>query len=179
MTWCNVWAHQRKKILLIPLTFHLPWRTSPHQPTCSSNVWPLFALCVVLFYYKRESTVVSSGARDVTLVTHIYSHSAAECFCMQPFVTRLGIVVYHHKPGCHAKKKGILSSRSRSQCGLIWWFLLYLLLVLNQWVFCNKTQLILSVDHHKQRSVQWMLDCCVQFQLMLVWVISYASLNHL
>ena len=36
------------------------------------------AVCDVLFYYKRESTVVSSGVRDVTLVTHICSHSA-EC----------------------------------------------------------------------------------------------------
>ena len=44
------------------------------------------AVCGVLFYYKRESTVVSSGVRDVTLMTHICSHSA-ECvyatFCNQ------------------------------------------------------------------------------------------------
>ena len=35
-------------------------------------------MCGVLFYYKRESTVVSSGVRDVTLLTHICSHWA-EC----------------------------------------------------------------------------------------------------
>ena len=39
---------------------------------------------------------------------------------MQLFVTKLGIVVHHHKPEFHAKKEEeILSSRSRSQCGLI------------------------------------------------------------
>ena len=41
--------------------------------------------------------MVSSGMRDVTLVTHICSHSA-ECI-----VTKLGIVVHHHEPECHAK----------------------------------------------------------------------------
>ena len=60
-------------------------------------------LCGVLFYYKRENTVVSSGVRDVTLVTHICSHLSV---CMQPFVTKLGIVVHHHEPECHAKKWG-------------------------------------------------------------------------
>ena len=34
--------------------------------------------------------------------------------CLQPYVTKLGIVVHHHEPECHAKKKGILSSRSRA-----------------------------------------------------------------
>ena len=49
--------------------------------------------------------MVSSGVRDVTLVTHICSPSA-ECFfqSLQPFVTKLGIVVHHHEPECHAKK---------------------------------------------------------------------------
>ena len=45
--------------------------------------------------------MVSSGVRDVTLVTHICSHSAE---CLQSFVTKLGIVVHHHEPECHAKK---------------------------------------------------------------------------
>ena len=26
--------------------------------------------------------------------------------CMQPFITKLGIVVHHHEPECHAKKMG-------------------------------------------------------------------------
>ena len=46
--------------------------------------------------------MVSSGVRDVTLVTHIRSHSA-ECL-LQPFVAKLGIVVHHYEPECHAKK---------------------------------------------------------------------------
>ena len=45
--------------------------------------------------------MVSSGVRDVTFVTHICSHSAE---CLQPFVIKLGIVVHHHAPECHAKK---------------------------------------------------------------------------
>ena len=45
--------------------------------------------------------MVSSGVRDVTLVTHIYSHSSE---CLQSFVTKLGIVVRHHELECHAKK---------------------------------------------------------------------------
>ena len=46
--------------------------------------------------------MVTSGVMDVTLVTHICSHSA-EC-CLQPFVTKLGIVVHYHELECHAKK---------------------------------------------------------------------------
>ena len=44
--------------------------------------------------------MVSSGVRDVTLVTHICYYSAERLFadfCNQ-------IVVHHHEPGCHAKK---------------------------------------------------------------------------
>ena len=58
---------------------------------------------------------MSSGVRDVTLVTHICSHSDE---CLQFFVTKLGIVV-HHMSHNVMQKNGILSSRSRSQCGLI------------------------------------------------------------
>ena len=45
--------------------------------------------------------MVSSGVRDITLVTHICSHS---CVCLQSFVTKLGIVMHHYEPECHAKK---------------------------------------------------------------------------
>ena len=47
--------------------------------------------------------MVSSGVRDVTLVTHICSHSA-EClfaiFCNQTWY----YMVHHLEPECHAKK---------------------------------------------------------------------------
>ena len=36
------------------------------------------AVCGVLFDYKRESTVVFAGLRDITLVTNIFSQ-LAEC----------------------------------------------------------------------------------------------------
>ena len=45
--------------------------------------------------------MVSSGVRDVTLVTHICSDS---CVCLQSFVTKPGIVMHHLEPECHAKK---------------------------------------------------------------------------
>ena len=61
-------------------------------------------VCGVLFYYKRESTVVSSGVRDVTIVTHICFHWA-ECY-LQSFVNKLGIVTHHHEPECRAKNMG-------------------------------------------------------------------------
>ena len=46
--------------------------------------------------------MVSSGVRDVVLVTHICSHLAS--VSLQPFVTKLGIVVHHHEAECHVKK---------------------------------------------------------------------------
>ena len=45
---------------------------------------------------------MSSGVRDVTLVTHIYSRS---CVCLQSFVTKLGFVMHHHEPESYTKKK--------------------------------------------------------------------------
>ena len=73
---------------------------SPHQLICSSNVWKkLCVLCMVYYLttvYKRESTVVSSGVRNVTLVTNICSQSAE---CLHLFVTKLS-VVHHHEPEC-------------------------------------------------------------------------------
>ena len=62
------------------------------------------AVCGVLFYYKRDSTVVSSGVRDVTFVTRICSHSVS--VCLQSFVNKFGIVVHYHEPEYHAKKMG-------------------------------------------------------------------------
>ena len=59
--------------------------------------------------------MVSSGVRDVTLVTHICSHSAE---CLQSFVTKLGIVVHHHEPKCHAKKMGFYLQGQGHSVGL-------------------------------------------------------------
>ena len=47
--------------------------------------------------------MVSSGVRDdVTLVTHICSHSAECLFAI--FCNQLSIVVHHHELECQAKK---------------------------------------------------------------------------
>ena len=58
---------------------------------------------------------------------------------MQPFVTKLGIVVHHHGPECHAEKMGCYHQGQGHSVGLynqnmimIIKYLLYLLLVLNQ-----------------------------------------------
>ena len=74
------------------------------------------AVCAVLFDYKRESIVVSSGVRDVTLVTHICSHSA-EClyatFCNQTW--------YCGAPpwaGMSCEKKGIYLQGQGHSVGL-------------------------------------------------------------
>ena len=76
--------------------------------------------------------------------------------CLQSFVTKPGIVVHHHEPECHAKKWDSIFKVKVTVCVYIikiWQFLLYLLLVLNQWVFCNQTQF--ECRSYKQRSVQW------------------------
>ena len=43
--------------------------------------------------------------------------------CLQPFVTKLGIVVHHHEPECHAKKKKKKKKgfclQGQGQCGLL------------------------------------------------------------
>ena len=86
LQWCNVRAH--KIIISACTTDFRP--TLTYQSTSADlqqqRLTSFCAVCGVLFYQKRESTEVSSGARDVTLVTHICSHSA-EClfaiFCNQ------------------------------------------------------------------------------------------------
>ena len=93
LKWCNVRAHKRiifaSTIDFWPSTIDF-WPTLMYESTSADlrqqRLTSFCAVCGVLFYYKGESTVVSSWVRDVTLVTHICSHSA-EClyatFCNQ------------------------------------------------------------------------------------------------
>ena len=78
LQWCNVRAH---KIIISACTIDFR-PTLTYQSTSADlrqqHLTSFCTVCGVLFYYKRESTVVSSGVRDVTLVTHICSH-LAEC----------------------------------------------------------------------------------------------------
>ena len=141
LKWCNVQAH---KIIISAFYFSIDFRpTLTYQSTSADlrqqHLTSFCAVCGVLFYQKRESTVVSSGVRDVTLMTHICSHLAE---CLQSFVTKLGIVVHHHELECHAKKWDSIFKVKVTVWAYIsktWQFLLYLLLVINQWVFCNQT----------------------------------------
>ena len=74
-----------------------------------------YTVCGALFTYKRESTEDPSVERRAR---QGFVPSWLGIF-RQPFLTELGIVVHHHEPECHAEKLLILSSRSRSQQGLI------------------------------------------------------------
>ena len=86
LKWCNVRAHKRT-ISASTIDFR-PILTyeSTSADLRQQRLTPFRAVCGVLFDYKRESTVVFSGVRDVTLMTHICSQSA-EClyatFCNQ------------------------------------------------------------------------------------------------
>ena len=86
LKWCNVRAHKR-----IISASTIDFRSTLTYESTSADLrrqrlTSFCAVCGVLFYCKRESIVVSSGVRDVTVVTHICSHSA-EClyatFCNQ------------------------------------------------------------------------------------------------
>ena len=129
LQWCNVWAHKR-----IISACTIDFRPTLMYQSISADLQQqrltsFSTVCGVLFYYKRESAVVSSGVRDVTLWV-----------CLQSFVTKLGIVVHHHKPECDAKKRDSIFTVKVTVWAYIIkirQFLLYLLLVLNQWVFCN------------------------------------------
>ena len=86
LQWCNMQAY---KIIISACT--ADFRPTLMYQSISADLrqqhfTSFCAVCGVLFYYKRESTVVSSGVRDVTLMTHICSHSAVclhATFCNQ------------------------------------------------------------------------------------------------
>ena len=114
LKWCNVRAHKRT-ISASTIDFQC---TLMYEST-SADLWQqcltsFCTMCGVLFDYKKESTVVSSGVRDVTLMTNICSQLAERLYatfcnqtwyCGAPPWARLS-----------CEKTGILSSRSRSQC---------------------------------------------------------------
>ena len=139
LKWCNVRAH---KFFFFFLFSFLSASIIDFRPTLTyestsadlrQQRWTSFcAVCGVLFDYKRESTVVSSRVRDVTLVTHVCSHSA-EClyaaFCNQTW--------YCDAPpwaGMSFETMGFYLQGKGTMWAYIikmWRFLLYLLLVLN------------------------------------------------
>ena len=67
-------------------------------------MFDLFLRCVwcIILLEKGKHCGVFRGeacnARDTFFPTRL-------SVCLQPFVTKLGIVVYHHEPECHAEKK--------------------------------------------------------------------------
>ena len=106
LQWCNVRAHTHTHTNISACT--TDFRPTLTKQSTSADLrqqrlTSFCAVCGVLFYSKRESTVVSSGVRDLTLATYICSHS---CVCLQSFVTKPGIVMHHREPECRAKKTG-------------------------------------------------------------------------
>ena len=95
LKWCNVRAH---KITISAST--IDFRPTLTYESTSADLRQqrstYFCAVCVLFDYKRESTLMSSGVRDVTLVT-IFVPSQLSV-CMQPFVSKLGIVVHYREP---------------------------------------------------------------------------------
>ena len=114
LTWCNVRAH-KITISVSSIDFRATLTTSADLR--QQHLTSFCAVYGVFFDYKRKSTVVSSGVRDVTLVTNI-CYQSAEClhanFCNQTWYCGAS-----RWAGMSCEKTGILSSRSRSQCGLI------------------------------------------------------------
>ena len=90
------------------------------------------AVYSVLFDYKRESTVESSGVRDVMLMTNISYQCLYATLCNQTWYCGAS-------PWAGMWKK-LDSIINVTYIIKIWLFLLYLLLVLNQWALCNQTQ---------------------------------------
>ena len=103
----------------------------------------------------------------------------------QPSVVKLVMVVDHHGPECHApQKEGLLSSRSKSQWGLI-----QLVYGCFRYIFWTNdffaSDLSVVVDHPQPKCPKKILDCPVQgqgdsesseFQLF-VWTVSSEPLK--
>ena len=178
LQWCNVWAH---KIIISACTIDFQ-PTLMYQSTSADLQQQRFtsfcAVCGVLFYYKRESAVVSSGVRDVMLVTHICSHSAESLFaifcnqtwyCGAPPQARMWCekmeFYFHnqrHSVGLYNQNKTVstISFISSKPVSL----LQPLLLVLNQWVFCNQTQHIFNIHVYKP-------ECCLTLPRCFITVL--------
>ena len=139
LTWCNVRAH-KITISVSSIDFRATLTTSADLR--QQHLTSFCAVYGVFFDYKRKSTVVSSGVRYVTLVTNICSHSA-EClyasFCNQTWYC--GATPWA-RMSCKKPWDSIFKVKVTVWAYIIktWRFLLYHLLVLNQWVFCNQTQ---------------------------------------
>ena len=132
---------------------HISWLTAA--------MFGLFLCCVwcIIFLQKGKHCGVFRGEGHIFVPTRL-------SVCLQPFVTKLGIVVHHHEPECHATKWNAIFKVKVTVWAYIikiWQFLLYLLLVLNQWVFCNQTQFERRSSQAKKCPVK-ILDCCVQGQ---------------
>ena len=86
LKWCNVRAHKRN-ISVSTIDFRPTLTYESTSPDLrQQRLTSFFAVYGVLFDYKRESTVVSSGVRDATLVTNMCSQSAESLyatFCNQ------------------------------------------------------------------------------------------------
>ena len=82
------------------------------------------------------------------------------------FVTKLGVVMYHHSLECHEKNVGLLSSRSRSKQGLIWstYDCFYCTKI---WLFLLYQNMTLSAISNMTVSAISTYDCCYYIKIWL------------
>ena len=96
LKWCNQWAHKRT-ISISTIDFR-PTLTfqSTSDDLRQQRLTSFCAVYGVLFDYKRESTVVSSGV----LVTTTKNPQSAEClyaiFCNQTSIFKVKVTVWAH-----------------------------------------------------------------------------------
>ena len=70
--------------------------------------------CIILLEKGKHCGVFRGegcNARDIFVPTRL-------SVSLQPFVTKLGIVVHHHEPECHAKKMGFYLQGQGHSVGL-------------------------------------------------------------
>ena len=134
---CNVWAHNFYFISACTIDFQptLTYQSTSAdlQQQCLTSFCAVW--CIISLQKGKHCGVCRGEGCN--------AHDTQLSDCMQPFVTKLGIVVHHHEPQCHVKKwDSIFKVKVTvwAYINKIWQFLVYLLLVLNHSVFCNQTQ---------------------------------------
>ena len=121
LQWCNVRAH---KIIISACT--IDFRPTLMYQSTSADLH-------VVYYFTRKGKAL--WCLQGWGMWHIFVPIQLSV-CLQSFATKLGIVVHHHEPECHAKKWDSIFNNQNMTVSTI----SFILLVLNQWVFCNQIQ---------------------------------------
>ena len=135
LQWCNVRAH---KIIISACTidFRPTFNVPVHTSWLAAATFDLFLRCVwcIILLEKGKHCGVFRGEGCNAHDTCLFPSWCLLSVSLQPFVTKLGIVVHHHERECHTKKwDSIVKVKITVWAYIIkiWQFLLYLLLVLS------------------------------------------------